>query len=926
MPRNPNCTNCTLSRNCHTVCMWGSVPTPCDIMVVGRDPGEPEDLQGMPFVGPAGTILNSWLKIAGLDRHSVYISYMVKCRPPANRKPTEQEKLACFPYLEEEIRTVKPKIIIALGSDALEILTGLSQIMKVAGTFIDSERYGCKIFAAFQPAFVLRRDDMKVKAENHFKTLRETLTGKPVQRIPVQYINATDFSKLPTLFARMAQQKRIAVDSETTGLDFVNHKILCFSFSWKEASGVVLPLCGYKQEEIWTADQLAYIKSELQKLFANPAIEWIGHNISFDMKFFKAYGIDIEGPIHDTMLLSTLIDENARDLKGLKPLAQLHTDLGNYNAELENIVGQLGADNAKEIIAHKKTLTTSIKMTEKGLESTDTFSQEEKEQLRLSLMDLELELDALEEKNIHDISYDQIPIDVLWKYAATDADDTIRVFNVLIKMLQKESDDKVAPFGKDLVRLYSTLVMPLRKVLNDIEYRGALLDIEYLKHLDVEYTKKESDIEIDLLFRKEVVDAEEILLQIAKKKMAEKFYQLKNPRCTEQEYADKRAKPVKFNMNSPTHLAVLLYQVLKLPMFKMGKPHKDGKVNPSTDKEVLEHYAEDHDFIHQLMENRKLQKLHKTYVKGMQKRVDSNNRIHTNFNQHIAVTGRLSSSNPNLQNIPRENKDIKKAFIAPPEWSIVQADFSQAEFRFWALYSQDPLMIHDIATGVDIHRVTASEFWGIPPEQVTKHQRQAAKFVVFGLMYGRGAESVAKQVKIGVEEAKQIIENFFNKYPVAAAWLERTRKLAHARRYIFNHFGRIRRLPLITSFDKKDKAEAMRQAVNAPIQGGAADMTGVALIRIWRELKKQNLRAKLIVTVHDSIAIECPDEELTKIIPLMRACMTTPIRGINVKMDVEIESGKNWGELTVCKEDPPFDPNQGCRTDGKNSRYVEKHV
>ena len=171
MPRNINCTNCSLYQNCRTICLWGTGPTPCDIMIVGRDPGEQEDQQGIPFVGRSGGLLNEWLKIAGLERNNVYISNIVKCRPPLNRTPTDPEKTACFPYLEEEIRAVNPKIIVTLGSDALEALTGLGQIMKVAGTLIDSEKYGCKIFAALHRSFILRRDDMKVKAENHFKTL-----------------------------------------------------------------------------------------------------------------------------------------------------------------------------------------------------------------------------------------------------------------------------------------------------------------------------------------------------------------------------------------------------------------------------------------------------------------------------------------------------------------------------------------------------------------------------------------------------------------------------------------------------------------------------------------------------------------------------------------------------------------------------------
>jgi DNA polymerase-1 len=312
-------------------------------------------------------------------------------------------------------------------------------------------------------------------------------------------------------------------------------------------------------------------------------------------------------------------------------------------------------------------------------------------------------------------------------------------------------------------------------------------------------------------------------------------------------------------MNSSEQLCILLYDVLKLKPFKWGNPSKkDGKTRPSADSEVLEKFADAHPAITKLMENRDTQKLHSTYVLGMMKRMDANYRIHTDFNQHITVTGRLSSSNPNLQNIPRANKDIKKAFITDPGYSLIQFDFSQAEFRFWAVYSNDPKMMEDIKNGVDIHKVTASEFYGVPEKDVTKEMRNAAKTIVFGLMYGRGAAAVSKQVGLSEDDAKKIINNFFAKYPVAARWLKQIQMFAKQHGYVPTEFGRVRRLPAVYSGNKEEEAEAMRQATNSPIQGGVADLTGIGLIKIHRRLRERGLRARMLLTVHDSIVVRSP--------------------------------------------------------------------
>ncbi len=1031
MPRNSNCANCNLCQSVKTVCVWGEGPQNADVMFIGRDPGATEDEQGRPFVGAAGQILNELIEIAGLKRENVYISNIVKCRPPNNRPPTDDEKKACRTYLNEEIQKINPKIIVCLGGDSFEAITGYTGIMGYAGTYI--EQNNRKIFASVHPSYILRNRPYKQIAEEHFKSLGrlvynmsptnnvpkvvviaknpnnqdgmsiqtlnvlldyaklirqqiyfidlnqpdllqaivnvlpavvvtlggeclEKITGKKgdlktagklinftkdnitftimptvslsyltrdsgymprvikhwecigriargesveLPRATTNYVFIQDIEKARKLFTRMVQCKRISFDLETTGFDFQTDRILCWAFSWKPHTAVILPILGQHEKEIWSLEEKKEIKNRLKDLFKNSNIEWIAHNIAFDEKFLIQQNIHIEGTIHDTMLLSTLIDENAKDLKGLKSLAELYTDLGDYSAPLEEYTKDLKATKARELHSKKKEIKDKIKKLVKFLEKA---SPGEVKSLKSSLIDLEYDLEELEEVSI-DISYAEIPTDILWPYAAMDADATFRIFKLFYEQkLRYASDLMVKPYGKSMVKLYNKLVMPLRKVLNDMEFLGAQLDLEYLAKLDDEYVDRTEQTEQELFAMPELKLVEQKLWETTAVKIGERYDKLKKPpgKISRIDYIKKYTKPIKFNMNSANHLCVLLYDVLKIVPFKVT-PHG----NPSTDAEVLEKLTEDevHPAIAKFQENRKLQKLHKTYVKGMQKRADKNGRVHTDFNQHITVTGRLSSSHPNLQNIPRANKDIKRAFITQPGWSIVQADYSQAEFRMWGQLSQDADMIADIAAGMDIHRVTASEFWQIPEDEVTKEKRSAAKFVVFGLMYGRGAESVAKQVKIKKIEAEAIIKQFFAKYPIAARWLQLTRNFAGSNGFVINHFGRVRRLPQAKSPDRERAAEAMRQAVNAPIQGSAADMTGVALIRIWKQLRKRNLRARLILTVHDSIILECPDEELFDVVTLCHDCMTAPIEGLNVPMDAEIEVGKNWAKIETWPND-----------------------
>ena len=916
--RNVNCSSCELHVNVNNVCLWGEGPQPCDIMILGREPSASDDRHGRPISDVEFTkLLNMWLQEAGLNRANVYISNACKCRTPENRPPTDQEFAACRTYLDQEIATVNPRVIITLGKEVYETLTGEKdvKILARAGKSVDYTKNDItrQILVSAHPSYVSRNPNYNERVRKHFKEFGQIIRGEAPIRSAVRYVTIRNIDQFRKFMAKMREQKLIAFDTETTGFDFQNDRILCYSFSWKTNTAVVLPLLGYKETTIWSVNELEEINTALKTIYADSSITWIAQNISFDHKFLMTAGIMIAGLIEDTMLIQSLCDENALDLKGLKAMAALYTDMGNYDDGLDKCKQQLKIDRRKGLQAAQKVRKDRIKELKKMLLKADP---PETTEINWDITGLEGELVDIADEN-KDITYADIPSEILWPYAAMDADAVIRVHRVLTNRLHDEAQayDYSQLGGKipDMVRYYHALVMKQRRVLDTMEYRGAKVNVAYLHELDKVYAAKLEELEQGLLAMPEVTKVCGLLLKKNQKKVEERWAGLKTtidylidptntkpPKYTQKEYGIHYGKPIPFNMNSHDHLRLLLFTVLKL---KHPFPKKAGKAGNklSTDKEVLEALENSHPCVKLLQENRKLSKLHKTYVLGQIKRADAGDRIHTSFNQHITVTGRLSSSQPNLQNIPRANKDIKKAFIPTyPEWFIIQMDYAQAEFRMWAELSKDMDMINDIKSGLDIHRATAAQFWSIPEADVTKEQRSAAKFVVFGLMYGRGAESVAKQVKITKEAAEAIIEQFFAKYPIARRWLNITKHFTESTGYSPGYFGRVRRLPYaqMKFADKEKFAMAIRQSVNAPIQGGAADLTGVAMIKIHRELQAHpEWKAHLILTVHDSIILEADPSCMKPVIKMCHQKMTEVVDGMLVPMAAEIEVGPNWGKL-----------------------------
>lgn len=447
--------------------------------------------------------------------------------------------------------------------------------------------------------------------------------------------------------------------------------------------------------------------------------------------------------------------------------------------------------------------------------------------------------------------YGKIPSSILKGYAAADADATLRVYDYLLPILKGDPD---------LFRFYRRGVMPVMDVLMEMELTGIRVDQERIRKLGEDLLQELESLKVE--FGAEV--DEEI------------------------------------NIGSAKQLSELLFQKgvrgKKYPIVKPGRKY------PSTDESVLRELQEKTgDRIFDiLLQYRKVGKLNSTYVIGMAKQIAPDGRIHTSYLQHGTVTGRLSSSRPNLQNIPRDSI-IKNIFIPSPGYFLLSADYRQHEVRMWAEYSQDQRLIEALSAGEDVHSQIGSMLLGKPAEDISKGERVFVKGVVFGLMYGRGARSLAmglaKTLKREVpeDEAKTFMRLFFNMFPDARQWLYDQQDFAARNGYVKNRFGRIRHLPEIFSANKEIKAEAKRNARNAPIQGLASDITNLALVRIRSAFKDRGLRARLLLQVHDEILAEAAIAEIPAACEIISEQMLRPISGISVPLAIDLEILDRWG-------------------------------
>lgn len=430
-------------------------------------------------------------------------------------------------------------------------------------------------------------------------------------------------------------------------------------------------------------------------------------------------------------------------------------------------------------------------------------------------------------------------------YAAEDADITWQLYEIFAPQLKKEN----------LEDLFFKVEMPLMKVLAKMELEGVSLDRKWLEQESI-------DLENDL------------------RELETKIF----------EFAD-----VEFNINSPRQLGEILFEKLKLD--PKAKKTKTGQY--ATGEDILQKLSAKHDIIKYILEYRTYQKLKSTYVDALPLQIDKDdNRVHTNFSQTTAATGRLASVNPNLQNIPirtLRGQQIRGAFVAGSGKKIISADYSQIELRLIAEISNEENMILAFQNGEDIHVSTAARLFNVPLDEVTKTQRGQAKTVNFGIIYGQGAFALAEQTGLSRTEAKQMIESYFENYPRLKKYMGEQVQKAQELGYVETILNRKRHLKDINSANFVVKAHAERNAVNAPIQGSAADVIKLAMIKIDEKLKAQNLQTKMLLQVHDELLFEAPVDEVEMVKQLIKTEMESAFE-TKVPLLVEVGVGDNWLE------------------------------
>ena len=439
-----------------------------------------------------------------------------------------------------------------------------------------------------------------------------------------------------------------------------------------------------------------------------------------------------------------------------------------------------------------------------------------------------------------------LPAESIKDYAAEDADVTLQLAEIFMPELETQGTNSVL----------ENIETPLIEVLANMEWEGIRVDKEFLNAYSLELGK-----ELDII--------EEKITELAGEK---------------------------FNLDSPKQLGVILFEKLKITT-EMKKT-KTGQY--STGEDVLQRYLHNHEIVPLILDYRELRKLKSTYIDTLPNMINPiTGRVHTNFMQAVAATGRLSSNQPNLQNIPirtSRGKEIRKAFVARDENHVlVSADYSQVELRIIAALSGDKNMIEAFQQGEDIHKATASKVFNVPLEEVTKDMRSKAKAVNFGIIYGQGPFGLAQQLGISRTEAKNIIEAYYTQFAALKTYQQKAVEDCRSRGFVETVLGRRRFLPDINSSNAISRSFAERNAVNAPIQGSAADVIKVAMAKIQFALKQANLKTKMVLQVHDELLFDTPKEEIEQVFALVKHEMENAVK-LEVPLDVEIQAGNNWLE------------------------------
>lgn len=576
----------------------------------------------------------------------------------------------------------------------------------------------------------------------------------------------------------LAKQSSFCFDSETDSLDTITAGLVGLSFCWQDKEAYYVPLPENREEAI-------AILMIFRPIFENPNIEKVGQNLKFDLAVLKQHGIEVNGPLFDTMLAHYLLEPDMRH--GMDLLAGKYL---NYTpVSITELIGKKG-------------------------------------KLQGTMRD--------------------VPIDEIKEYAAEDADITWQLNKIFRPAIEK----------KGLGELLNSVELPLISVLADMESAGVNVNTAVLTELS------------------NSLGSEVLLVEQQIYKLAGEI----------------------FNIGSPLQLGKVLFEKLKLD--KGAKKTATGQY--ATGEEVLSRLAYEHEIAGLILEYRELLKLKNTYIDSLPNLISKQDgRIHTSYNQAVAATGRLSSTNPNLQNIPirtAKGREIRKAFVPRDENHVlISADYSQIELRIMAAFSGDETMIQAFRDGKDIHAITASKLYKIPLQDVSSDMRRKAKTANFGIIYGISAFGLAQRLQIPRREAAEIIDNYFAEFPSIKKYMDRVINEGRENGFVSTFLGRRRYLPDINSRNQTLRGFAERNAINAPIQGTAADMIKLAMINIHNWMTAEKLESKMILQVHDELVFDVVKPETGQILEKIPALMKEAMP-LAVPMDVGIGVGTNWLE------------------------------
>ena len=755
------------------VCEKYGITTPLQVIDLLALMGDSADnFPGCPGVGEK----TAAKLIADFDSVDQLLSRTDELKGALQKKVTEHVDDIRMSYF---LATIKTDVPVELNMDELKVSEPDNEKLRQLFTELEFKQLADKILKKPKKLSTPANGQLDLFAE--FPTdggnLSENSSFESLKTVAHSYKLVENEEEMRKLCDYFLTNEILSLDTETTSTSTIDAELVGLSFAVKEFEAFYMPIPAEREK----AQQIVNI---FKPLYENPKIVKVGQNLKYDLEVLRNYGIELKGPMWDTMIAHYLIQPELRH--NMDFMGEIYL---NYKTiHIDELIGPRGKN----------------------------------------------------QRSMRDLS-----TTLVYEYAAEDADVTLRLKNKLEPELKKFECEN----------LFYNIEMPLMPVLAEMEMNGVCLDTESLKETSE-------------------------ILNTRLKEIEQRIYELAGH---------------SFNIASPKQVGGVLFDELKI--VEKAKKTKTGQY--VTSEEVLQQLKNKHEIVADILEYRGLTKLLGTYVETLPQLINPRTRhIHTSFNQTVTATGRLSSSDPNLQNIPirgEDGKEIRKAFVPEPGCLFFSADYSQIELRVMAHLSNDPQMIEVFREGKDLHAATAANIYKKSIDEVTRDERTKSKRANFGIIYGITVFGLAERLDISRDEAKQLIDGYFETFPQVHDYMEQAKQTARQQGYVTTLFGRRRYLPDINSANATVRGFAERNAINAPIQGTAADIIKVAMIRIYQRFKAEGIRSKMILQVHDELNFSVYPNEKEKV---ERIVLEEMQHAIDLKVPLIADSGfgKNWLE------------------------------